>query len=67
MLFQVSDGYEGSLTVSARQFEANGQGEEAEVPLHTWFDVALFPQSLPLKGRLRCISKNICLRAVPTL
>jgi aminopeptidase N len=48
---QVSDGYEVSLTVSAKQFEANGQGEETEVPLQTWFDVALFPQSEPALER----------------
>jgi hypothetical protein len=42
---QVSDGYEVSMTVSARQFEANDQGEETEVPLRTWFDVALFPHA----------------------
>jgi ABC-2 type transport system permease protein len=31
-----------SVAVSARQLEANGHGEETEVPMHTWFDVAVF-------------------------
>jgi ABC-2 type transport system permease protein len=48
----VTGGYEVSLTVTAKQFEANGKGEETEVPLQTWFDVALFPKSeLALESR----------------
>jgi hypothetical protein len=39
---KVGNGYEVSLTVSARQLEASGRGAEVEVPLHAWFDIALF-------------------------
>lgn len=37
--------YEVTLEVSARQFEADGSGVETEVPLNTWFDVVVFPES----------------------
>ena len=33
------------LDVSGRQFEASGDGKENEVPLDTWFQVAVFPES----------------------
>jgi ABC-2 type transport system permease protein len=42
---KVGGGYEVSLTLSARQLEANGRGTETEVPLRAWFDVAAFSQS----------------------
>jgi hypothetical protein len=42
---KVNDAYEVSLTVSAHQLEANGQGVEREVPLRAWFDVAAFGKS----------------------
>jgi len=47
-----SDGvYEVTIEVTARQFEANGHGEETEVPLDTWFDVAVFAETgEPLEG-----------------
>lgn len=41
----VDAGYDVTLTLSGRQFEADGQGNEREVPLSTWFDVAVFPES----------------------
>lgn len=41
----VADGYEVELDVAGKQFEANGQGAETEVPLNTWFQVAVFPPS----------------------
>ena len=43
-LRETDGGYEVTIEVTARQFEANGRGEETEVPLDTWFDVALFPE-----------------------
>jgi ABC-2 type transport system permease protein len=39
------DGYEVVLDIAGEQFEANGQGTETEVPLDTWFQIALFPAS----------------------
>jgi ABC-type transport system involved in multi-copper enzyme maturation permease subunit len=41
----IDGGYEVTIEVTARQFEANGRGEEIEVPLDTWFDVAVFPET----------------------
>ena len=38
-------GYEVVLDVTGRQFEADGDGVENEVPLDTWFQVAVFPES----------------------
>lgn len=45
-LREIDGGYEVTIEVTARQFEANGRGEETEVPLDTWFDVALFPETI---------------------
>jgi hypothetical protein len=42
---QVGNGYEVVLDVTAKQFEASGHGAEHEVPLHTWFQIAIFPKS----------------------
>jgi hypothetical protein len=42
---EIDGGYEVTIEVTARQFEANGHGEEIEVPLDTWFDVALFSET----------------------
>ncbi len=42
---EIDGGYEVTIEVTAKQFEANGRGEETEVPLDTWFDVALFPET----------------------
>ncbi|MES2627125.1 MAG: M1 family aminopeptidase, partial [Pseudomonadota bacterium] len=39
------DGYELTLTIDAHQLEADGLGAETEVPLHTWFDIALFSET----------------------
>jgi len=41
----VNGGYEVVLEVVGRQFEADGLGAETEVPLDTWFQVAVFPES----------------------
>jgi aminopeptidase N len=38
-------GYEVTLTVDAKQFEADGLGVETEVPLHAWFDIAIFTEA----------------------
>ncbi len=38
-------GYELAIEFTTRQFEATGLGEETEVLLHTYFDVAIFPES----------------------
>jgi ABC-2 type transport system permease protein len=42
---EIDGGYEVTIEVTARQFEANGDGEESEVPLDTWLDIALFPET----------------------
>ena len=41
----VGGGYEVTIDVGGRQFEAAGNGTENEVPLDTWFQVAVFPKS----------------------
>jgi ABC-2 type transport system permease protein len=41
----LSDGYEVVLDVAGTQFEASGDGAEVEVPLDTWFQGAVFPES----------------------
>jgi ABC-type transport system involved in multi-copper enzyme maturation permease subunit len=41
----VADGYEILLDIAGKQFEASGDGAEHEVPLDTWFQVAVFPAS----------------------
>lgn len=43
----VEGGYEVTLDINARQFEADGLGNEVEVPLHTPFDIVLFPDEAP--------------------
>jgi hypothetical protein len=45
-LREIDGVYEVTIEVTARQFEANGRGEETEVALDTWFDVALFPETM---------------------
>jgi hypothetical protein len=42
---EVSDGYEIVLDVAGKQFEASGDGAEREVPLDTWFQIGVFPES----------------------
>jgi hypothetical protein len=42
---RVGSEYEVTMDITARQFEADGKGKETEVPLDTWFDVAIFPDS----------------------
>lgn len=39
---EVDDGFEVTMTVTAAKFEADGAGEETEVPLDQVFDVAVF-------------------------
>lgn len=41
----VDDGYEIVLDIAANQVEADAEGGETEVPLDTWFQVAVFPPS----------------------
>ena len=41
----VDVGYDVTIDVTARQLTASGKGEEREVPLDTWFQVAVFPES----------------------
>ena len=43
---EIDGGYEVTIEITAKQFEANGRGEETEAPLDTWFDVALFPETI---------------------
>jgi hypothetical protein len=48
-LKQQGSNYELTVDISAHQYEADGQRRETEVPLNTWFEIAIFPQSdLPL-------------------
>src|SRR6185503_3214913 len=42
---EVDGGYEVTIELTARQFEANSRGEEKEEPLNSWFDVALFSET----------------------
>ena len=42
---RVDAGYEVTVDIDAQQFEADGEGNETEVPLDTWFQVAVFPHS----------------------
>jgi ABC-2 type transport system permease protein len=42
---RVGDQYEVTMDITARQFEADGSGNETEVPLDTWFEVVIFPES----------------------
>ncbi|MGV3592864.1 MAG: M1 family aminopeptidase [Gammaproteobacteria bacterium] len=44
---QAAAGWDVTLDVSAHQFEATGAGAETEVPLDTWFQVALFAETDP--------------------
>jgi ABC-2 type transport system permease protein len=39
----VGDEFEVTIGVNALQLDADGAGKETEVPLATWFDVAVFP------------------------
>jgi hypothetical protein len=39
----IDEGYELTIEIVARQFEASGQGVEREVPLDAWFDLVVFP------------------------
>jgi hypothetical protein len=41
----VGNEYEVTLDITARQFEADGIGNETEVPLDTWFQIVIFPES----------------------
>jgi len=48
---EIDDGYEVTIEVTARQFEADGRGKETEEPLDSWFDVAVFAETdEPLEG-----------------
>jgi len=42
---KVDGGYEVTIEVTARQFEADGHGKETEEPLDSWFDVAVFAET----------------------
>lgn len=37
--------YEVTMDITAHQFEADGVGHETEVPLDTWFQLVIFPES----------------------
>jgi ABC-2 type transport system permease protein len=41
----VRDQYDVTMDITAQQFEADGVGHETEVPLDTWFQVVVFPDS----------------------
>jgi ABC-type transport system involved in multi-copper enzyme maturation permease subunit len=48
---ETAGGYEVTIEVTAKQFEADGHGKETEEPLDTWFDVAVFAETgEPLEG-----------------
>jgi hypothetical protein len=69
---EIDGGYEVTIDITAKQFEADGRGNETEVPLDSWFDVALFPATeealdgvTPLyveKHRLRSGAQTITVR-----
>ena len=40
----VADGFEVAISIDARKFEADGAGQEREVPLDYQLDVGIFPQ-----------------------
>jgi ABC-2 type transport system permease protein len=40
----IGDEFEVTIGVNARQLDADSAGAEKEVPLATWFDVAVFPE-----------------------
>ncbi|HKQ75295.1 MAG TPA: M1 family aminopeptidase [Blastocatellia bacterium] len=47
----IDGGYEVTIEVTAKQFAADGSGNETEEPLNMWFDVAVFAQTdEPLEG-----------------
>ena len=39
------DQYDVTMDITAHQFEADGVGRETEVPLDTWFQLVIFPDS----------------------
>jgi len=41
----VAGGYQVELDITGKQFEADGHGAEKEVPLDTWFQIAMFAES----------------------
>jgi ABC-2 type transport system permease protein len=41
----VGDEFDVTMDLTGRQFDATGNGDEREVPLDTWFQIAVFPQS----------------------
>lgn len=41
----VDDGYEVTIDIAAKQYEADGLGVEHDVPLDAWFDVVVFPEA----------------------
>jgi ABC-type transport system involved in multi-copper enzyme maturation permease subunit len=43
---EIDGGYEVTIELTAKQFEADGRGKETEEPLDTWFDVALFAETV---------------------
>ncbi len=48
---EIDGGYEVTIEVTAKQFAADGHGQETEEPLDTWFDVAVFTETdKPLEG-----------------
>ncbi len=47
---EVADGFEVSMTVAAAKFEADGAGEETEVPLDQVLDIAVFAEDTEALG-----------------
>ncbi len=42
---ETANGYDVTVTVEAKQFEADGKGVETEVPLEVYVDIAAFPEA----------------------
>jgi ABC-2 type transport system permease protein len=42
---EIDGGYEVTIEVTAKQFAADGRGNETEEPLDMWFDVAVFAET----------------------
>ncbi len=41
----IDGGYEVTIEVTAKQFAADGRGKETEVPLDSWFEIAVFAEA----------------------
>ncbi|MFU8816362.1 MAG: hypothetical protein ACNA7W_13510 [Pseudomonadales bacterium] len=59
----LADGYEVSISIDARKFEADGSGQEREVPLHYQLDVGIFPERGAGLGKTDTCRSRCCWRS----